>query len=110
LSAERGDVLDSRFRGNDKSRCSRMLPGAGVSPGLVCLPPRMGDRGLRRTMEMVLAGAGGIGVGGYHPPLRALDSRFRGNDRNRCSILLPGAGVSPVLQNPPGIPLCQRGT
>jgi hypothetical protein len=42
-----GTFLDSRLRGSDRMRrCSRMLPGFGVSPKSLFYPPRLGVRGL----------------------------------------------------------------
>jgi hypothetical protein len=57
------------------SRCSGTLPGFGVSPSLPILPPRLGARGLKASVEMAPSGAGGIGAGGHSLSLYALDSR-----------------------------------
>jgi hypothetical protein len=38
------------------ARCSGTLPGFGVSPSLLILPPRLGDRGLNASPERMAAG------------------------------------------------------
>jgi len=44
-------ALDSRLRGNDKRRCSRMLPGSGMSPDSFLLPQEWGLRGADRDCQ-----------------------------------------------------------
>jgi len=65
---QKDHILDSRFRGNDRrgcllrastrlahrgvlSRCSRMPPGAGVSPGCFVLPQEWGIKGVEKEFQ-----------------------------------------------------------
>ena len=65
-----GTFLDSRLRGNDRMRrCSRMLPGFGVSPKSLFYTPKSGGQG--------------VGIG-FMREVPSLDSRLRGNDSGGC--------------------------